>query len=858
MVLLPLDLNESYREGGPPWAPSWEGLPPAVSPSALRTSAGSRSGSRPDTAEALAPAPTDVVSRDVGLERAIAYWMERTPGDFRRSKKQRSRVPGGDVGIPLSKSLPSLGRAAKSDVTPNLIKLPSRSQKSMDAALENARRVAMRRGGQAALLEARRVRLEKELESVVEEYERLVQDEQNDAVDASSAGVTLGALEEEIDNLTTATQHFLAHQPTLELLIRRAARARRISEAKCAPLQEQVSRISSNCRRRYKSLGETRELVGRLETERKDLAARLELQRRRWSKTIELRREEMQESRADAEAVHQVRKKAIDKARYDLGDGDYEEEATLLRKQRSKGALGVLAGASLVFTKDYLDSLVASYAKLAMLFGPVDSADILADRVIEAFKNPRQTAREKIQGAIDQGRRRHDQLTAERQKCMDSLQQLRFTGESSNVGYLILSPRTGDILAYGGTPEVNELGKKCMAANKQKQTHLRRCEASTLLLAQVASCINGLFQLTSVGELQGGTPPAAIDQFINAEQVTTALEKVFQRLLKVALTVQASHGGSPMGTVPPNAPLSVIQDALARESFSVDRSSKRDTSIRRSRRGSIPSCGEDMPSHPPTPPLASSAEEPHELADEAGEQPPQLPPLPLHRRRSSTAGSEPGGRSRQLAPHSYNEAIRFALLQLSSQSFRLDEEADGFVAPLSETNTRIKLPKSAEEDGADADDDDDGDDGDDEDEVVVDDFVYDDFRTFRMQIKLGKTQLGKTQLGRKSVTKCAMSSSAPSCVCRRGSVQPPSSPPVDFDQLSESSTPSKQSASFSSRAPRASFACSSRQVRKPSVAMGKKRSKSQQFDAQVCVGAVRPASRAYRRGGALAAAVPEE
>ena len=46
------------------------------------------------------------------------------------------------------------------------------------------------------------------------------------------------------------------------------------------------------------------------------------------------------------------------------------------------------------------------------------------------------------------------------------LSQLKFTGESPNVGYLVLSPRTGEILAFGGSREVDELGKKCVVASR--------------------------------------------------------------------------------------------------------------------------------------------------------------------------------------------------------------------------------------------------------------------------------------------------------------------------------------------------------------------------------------------------------
>ena len=174
--------------------------------------------------------------------------------------------------------------------------------------------------------------------------------------------------------------------------------------------------------------------------------------------------------------------------------------------------------------KERLGPLEATYNKLAMLFGtpskppgaePTDEeVESLTEKVIEYCKNPRTSTTTKIQAAIDQGRARHEQLTSELNRLTETLAQLKFTGESSNVGYLVLSPRTGEILAFGGSPEVNELGKKNVVARKTKQQHARRSEEVSLLLAHVTSCINGLMQQTNVAEQQVRLSCAAAPYFV--------------------------------------------------------------------------------------------------------------------------------------------------------------------------------------------------------------------------------------------------------------------------------------------------------------------------------------------------------
>ena len=182
--------------------------------------------------------------------------------------------------------------------------------------------------------------------------------------------------------------------------------------------------------------------------------------------------------------------------------------------------------------------------------------------MIEYCKNPRTSTTAKIQAAIDQGRARHEQLTNELSRMTETLSQLKFTGESSNVGYLVLSPRTGEILAFGGSPEVNELGKKCMVARKTKQQHQRRCEEVALLLAHVTSCINGIMQQTNIAEHQGIAPSAPLDQYVQTDQTPSALDKVLQRLIKVTLTIQTIQGAV-AEKMPPAAALSLIQDVRA-------------------------------------------------------------------------------------------------------------------------------------------------------------------------------------------------------------------------------------------------------------------------------------------------------
>lgn len=68
------------------------------------------------------------------------------------------------------------------------------------------------------------------------------------------------------------------------------------------------------------------------------------------------------------------------------------------------------------------------------------------------------------------------------------------------VGYVIHSPRTGEIIDFGGSEEVIALGHKCLTARRAKDVLARRSGEVALLLAGAETSLQGLNQRTSLAE----------------------------------------------------------------------------------------------------------------------------------------------------------------------------------------------------------------------------------------------------------------------------------------------------------------------------------------------------------------------
>ena len=80
-------------------------------------------------------------------------------------------------------------------------------------------------------------------------------------------------------------------------------------------------------------VGMTHELIGRLEMERRDVAAHRSLHKRQWETELATMKTELHDRKADALAIMDVRRKAVDRLKGELGDGTLEEEEEMKRRK---------------------------------------------------------------------------------------------------------------------------------------------------------------------------------------------------------------------------------------------------------------------------------------------------------------------------------------------------------------------------------------------------------------------------------------------------------------------------------------------------------------------------------------------
>ncbi|KAL3919001.1 MAG: hypothetical protein SGPRY_005792 [Prymnesium sp.] len=449
-----------------------------------------------------------------------------------------------------------------------------------------------------------------------------------------------------------------------------------------------------------RAFSELRELIGLGDVLRREELGELQRARRQREYSLAALRGELHDSRVAMKAAREVRAHAMGRLAGELG-------CSLLDMDLNKGEEGAPQAA---MTKERFQNSEAMYAKLCMLFGSGESCDVLVKRVVAAYRDPRLSTSEKIQKSIDAARGRQELLTAELARHEEAIDMLKYHGDSSSVGYVIHSPRTGEIIDFGGSEEVIALGHKCLTARRAKDVLARRSGEVALLLAGAETSLQGLNQRTSLAEQASEGGAIAITGV------------VYHRLVKMALAIQCSQ--NPGDATLANVAISSIADALPRD-FDSERPAKP-----RKRRTSLLPSAVPHPDDAPAPAAASSpaaasfatpAAAPPARSPSPSPRPLSTFPCELSRASSSLHPSEPDleegsapqshlatTRSQQLPPPSeadggacggvlggraryHGEAIRIAAAQLSSPSFRLEgdgKECTKFV-PLCHTNVRV-------------------------------------------------------------------------------------------------------------------------------------------------------------------------
>ena len=137
------------------------------------------------------------------------------------------------------------------------------------------------------------------------------------------------------------------------------------------------------------------------------------------------------------------------------------------------------------YTRERLNEIERQYDKLSSVFG-TSSPDELVGRVrllttgsesekVEALHQEAMVAKAKQEVL-------HDELLQHQRR----LEVIRFEGEGSNPGFLLLTPRGDNVMDYGGDDEVVEVGDQCKRSAQKEQEAAERYRRVALILTDIS------------------------------------------------------------------------------------------------------------------------------------------------------------------------------------------------------------------------------------------------------------------------------------------------------------------------------------------------------------------------------------
>ena len=148
----------------------------------------------------------------------------------------------------------------------------------------------------------------------------------------------------------------------------------------------------------------------------------------------------------------------------------------------------------------------------------------------------------RAQASVDFYKLRGEDLRRVSRELNEQLVALKFTGEgAASGGYVLFDSATGELEGYGGSPEVTELGARCVSMRAKMATVRRRCTAAENMVAQSVCCIGTMLR-ASAAAVSDDAKETAAPPSISPDQAANALAVVMQRLAKILAEKQSIPG----------------------------------------------------------------------------------------------------------------------------------------------------------------------------------------------------------------------------------------------------------------------------------------------------------------------------
>ena len=520
---------------------------------------------------------------------AAMMWLDRKPHDFIRAfKKTKS-----DSSLQLLKVPRRRGRGES-----NANDIIEQQQKADDAKkvremTEAERRADITRREHSSLV-AERVKKAAKLVQLRDLKTGLDAD-----VDAAEGQVgalhdRVGALEREWEELETELAIEEAATPRYQFMLKRTRLNRDAAVDQCAAPQREIQKILDYVHR----CGDSH-LSAQFDAKSSgdELDRQMAALRRRGKQntsSLALLRGEMSDKEESQSAIVDIMARRHDDALRAGGDKSTADEDMLRRSASQRNIDTVGAGGQRHFTREYALELEKNFQKLSHFFG-VQTTEELVEKVCRFAGSSASDKAEQLEKDIAAATAKHEGLQEEIRELQRQLEHTRFSGEASNPGYLIFSPRGETLLACGGSPEVIEGGEMIKEAQKREESVRSHTQRADHLLTTAAAHMDMLISLTQcIADRR--TPSAAREAQIAAareaerraededsdvspprdalhlrtrrapltpEETPAAIELLCDRLISVAGEYAANHTGTAW---PPTTPLTTSQMLIAQQS----------------------------------------------------------------------------------------------------------------------------------------------------------------------------------------------------------------------------------------------------------------------------------------------------
>ena len=434
-------------------------------------------------------------------------WLDRNPREFVRMRKTMSEpaLRGANSG-----KLPKIGKGASAGAEAE--EKPRRkgatateiiaAQEKEDAEKEkkdlyNAGQRAERLRQEHCMLVNERGLKERQHQKASEKLEVALGEAAAKAMELEVLKARFAMLEEEMHELEHELQLEVDTTPRYEHMQKRTQKASLEAADRCAVPQRELERVLGQLRRKGMS-----HATAQLEAESiMHAAARMEKDfdkraAHREADISTLRKEYTEKLSAQQVVRDMMIKKQIDAFKA-AGDEDTDKERELLAAAARTTTGSVATHVEKTYTREKIAEIERAYAKLAATFA-CEETDELTRKVIRMMSGSESEKVEELHAQADVFKARGERLREEVLQQRRLLETLRYEGEGSSPGYLILTPRGEGVIDCGGDEEVVAMGGKLKGIAAWAGAAAERHRHLEGLLTGVSVALSGLLGTTKI------------------------------------------------------------------------------------------------------------------------------------------------------------------------------------------------------------------------------------------------------------------------------------------------------------------------------------------------------------------------